>query len=51
VTEVVLTHSGWEKLGEEGEQARANYGEGWGTVFKRIYKQAADGVASKAATV
>ena len=31
-TRVVLTHSGWEVLGERAEQGRANYAGGWRSV-------------------
>lgn len=44
VTEVSLSHRGWENLGELGEKARADYAQGWGNVFGRIFKEAADAV-------
>lgn len=32
-TAIELVHSGWEKLGADGEQIRAPYETGWDTVF------------------
>jgi uncharacterized protein YndB with AHSA1/START domain len=40
-TRVALEHRGWERLGENAEQARADYDEGWPTVFDQRYGQAA----------
>ncbi len=34
-TEVTLTHSGWELLGEEAEKTRAGYDTGWEYVLGR----------------
>ena len=34
---VVLEHSGWELLGEEGFATRQSYDHGWGEVFGRLY--------------
>lgn len=36
-TEVVLTHSGWEILGEDAEKERDGYNEGWEGVFVVAY--------------
>ncbi|HEX2559390.1 SRPBCC domain-containing protein [Phenylobacterium sp.] len=36
-TEVVLTHSGWESLGEEALRGRERYDNGWEAVFIRAY--------------
>jgi uncharacterized protein YndB with AHSA1/START domain len=36
-TEVVLTHSGWEKLAEEAARSRASYDNGWESVFREGY--------------
>jgi hypothetical protein len=32
-TEVTLTHSGWETLGEEGPKTRDGYDGGWNGVL------------------
>jgi uncharacterized protein YndB with AHSA1/START domain len=40
-TRVALEHRGWERLGENAEQARAGYDEGWPMVFDERYGQAA----------
>jgi uncharacterized protein YndB with AHSA1/START domain len=32
-TRVDLEHRGWERLGERATQARAGYGDGWGSVL------------------
>jgi uncharacterized protein YndB with AHSA1/START domain len=34
---VVLTHSGWEKLGANARQARDSYNQGWEGVFVTAY--------------
>jgi uncharacterized protein YndB with AHSA1/START domain len=36
-TEVVLTHTGWELLGENAEKERDGYNKGWETVFVKAY--------------
>ena len=36
-TRVVLTHTGWEKLGEQGIELRAGYGPGWEYVLGECY--------------
>ena len=36
-TRVVLTHSGWEKLSANAQQARDNYNQGWEGVFVTAY--------------
>lgn len=36
-TEVVLIHSGWEKLAEEAARSRASYDNGWESVFRGAY--------------
>ena len=36
-TEVVLTHTGWELLGENAEKQREGYNQGWETVFVASY--------------
>jgi uncharacterized protein YndB with AHSA1/START domain len=41
-TEVVLTHSGWERLGEDAELARERYDNGWETVFIKTYGEYAN---------
>jgi uncharacterized protein YndB with AHSA1/START domain len=38
-TRVLLRHTGWERLGERAETARASYSSGWGEVLER-YEQA-----------
>lgn len=37
VTTVVLTHTGWEKLGEQGAELRAGYGPGWEYVLGECF--------------
>ena len=39
-TRLDLEHRGWERLGEPGEQARANYDSGWPLTL-RLYAEAA----------
>jgi uncharacterized protein YndB with AHSA1/START domain len=34
---VVLTHSGWEKLGDNAQKARDSYQQGWEGVFVTSY--------------
>ncbi len=34
-TQVAVTHTGWEKLGEEGATMQANYSQGWVFVLDR----------------
>jgi uncharacterized protein YndB with AHSA1/START domain len=41
-TRVELQHRGWERLGEQGEEARAGYHTGWEYVLGR-YAERADG--------
>ena len=36
---VVLTHSGWEKLGAKAQKARDGYNQGWETVFVTAYRE------------
>jgi uncharacterized protein YndB with AHSA1/START domain len=36
---VVLTHSGWEKLGANGQKARDSYDQGWEGVFITGYRE------------
>jgi len=36
---VVLTHSGWEKLGAKAQKARDGYNQGWETVFVSAYRE------------
>jgi uncharacterized protein YndB with AHSA1/START domain len=36
---VVLTHSGWEKLGANAQQSRDSYDQGWEGVFVITYRQ------------
>jgi len=36
-TEVVLTHTGWESLGENAEKQREGYNQGWEAVFMVSY--------------
>ena len=38
-TKVVLTHSGWEKLGSKAQKARDEYNEGWQVVFVLAYSE------------
>ncbi len=38
-TIVVLTHSGWEKLSANAQQARDNYNQGWEGVFVTAYPE------------
>jgi uncharacterized protein YndB with AHSA1/START domain len=38
-TRVVLTHSGWEKLGANAQQARDRYDSGWEGVFVTAYAE------------
>ncbi len=37
-TEVMLTHGGWERLGEEGALTRDGYNNGWESVFSGAYR-------------
>ena len=37
-TRVRLVHSGWERLGESGAEARQSYANGWPTVLGQLYK-------------
>jgi uncharacterized protein YndB with AHSA1/START domain len=41
-TEVVLTHGGWERLGEQAAAVRAGYDNGWEGVFREAYREYAD---------
>lgn len=36
-TRVELTHSGWEKLGDEAASLRERYAQGWGTLVERFF--------------
>ena len=36
-TKVVLTHSGWEKLGDTAQKTRDSYHQGWDGVFVTAY--------------
>jgi uncharacterized protein YndB with AHSA1/START domain len=36
---VILTHSGWEKLGADAQRARDGYNQGWEGVFVAAYYQ------------
>lgn len=36
---VVLTHSGWEKLGAKAQKARDGYNQGWEAVFVTAYRE------------
>jgi uncharacterized protein YndB with AHSA1/START domain len=36
---VVLTHSGWEKLGASAQKARDSYNQGWEGVFVTAYRE------------
>ena len=36
---VVLTHSGWEKLSADAQQARERYNQGWESVFVTDYSE------------
>jgi uncharacterized protein YndB with AHSA1/START domain len=38
-TEVVLTHSGWENLGESAEKEREGYNHGWEAVFITAFRE------------
>ena len=38
-TRVVVTHSGWERLGAEGAKTRAGYDAGWELVFVQKFGQ------------
>src|SRR5580658_2512586 len=38
-TRVVLTHSGWEKLSANAQQARDSYNQGWEGVFVTVYHE------------
>ena len=38
-TRVVLTHSGWEKLSANAQQARDSYNQGWEGVFVTAYAE------------
>jgi hypothetical protein len=35
----VLTHSGWEKLSPNAQQARDSYNQGWEGVFVTAYRE------------
>ena len=45
-TEVVLTHSGWEALGEKAEAERNGYDNGWETVFVAAFPGYVKGLKS-----
>ena len=42
-TDVALTHSGWEMLGADAEQARSSYEQGWEEVLVRRFATFAGG--------
>jgi uncharacterized protein YndB with AHSA1/START domain len=42
VTEVALSHRGWEALGAEALETRIGYSQGWNVILGQIYKQAAE---------
>jgi len=44
-TSVVLTHGGWEALGDDAEQKRADYDSGWDFVFGECYFNACKAAA------
>ena len=35
----MLTHSGWERLGEDADKQRASYDQGWEGVFVVAYAE------------
>jgi uncharacterized protein YndB with AHSA1/START domain len=39
-TQVVLTHTGWELLGEDADEARQSYDEGWIPTLERFVEAA-----------
>lgn len=39
-TNVVLTHTGWELLGDEADESRESYDEGWAPTLERFVKAA-----------
>jgi uncharacterized protein YndB with AHSA1/START domain len=41
-TRVELTHSGWEKLGDEAASLRERYAQGWGTLIERFFAEYAN---------
>ncbi|HEX3537731.1 MAG TPA: SRPBCC family protein [Stellaceae bacterium] len=41
-TRVELTHSGWEKLGDEAANLRERYAQGWGTLVERFFAEYAN---------
>ena len=45
-TSVVLTHGGWEALGDDAEQRRADYDSGWDFVFGERYFNACNEAAA-----
>ena len=44
-TRVAVTHSGWDKLGEEGATQQANYSQGWVVVLDCYCRNAETGSA------
>jgi uncharacterized protein YndB with AHSA1/START domain len=38
-TDVVLTHTGWELLGERAQEQREGYNRGWAVVFEKAYPE------------
>lgn len=42
-TRVKLVHSGWERLGEMGREARETYANGWPAVFGELYRNYCEG--------
>jgi len=45
-TRVELTHSGWEKLGDEAAGLHERYAQGWGTLVKRFFAEYANSATS-----
>lgn len=41
-TQVQLTHSGWEKLGERAADLRERYDRGWAKIFERCFVEYAN---------
>lgn len=45
-TQVELTHTGWEALGERADSMREGYNKGWVGVFEEAFKNAAQAQAA-----
>ena len=45
-TRVELTHSGWEKLGDEAAGLHERYAQGWGTLVERFFAEYANSATS-----